>query len=514
MTKQMSLDLLSLAEAVANGELRMGDAEVQVLTAMGPDHETAAEPDLRELRGLIVAASAVRGHARATREAFGAEGTDRTHADALIATLVTGPVRAGSARRHRTRGRAARGPRRTWLLVAATLAIGAGAVGVLVVGGRSVAPNTTSNPISSPTGEMTVGRGNHTATLIGDGRVLVVGGFGTGLVALDSAELYDPNRNTFSPTGSMTSARTNHPAIPLLDGRVLVVGGLGDRAVELSSAELYDPRTGSFSPTGGMTVARGSGYAATLLADGRVLVTGGKTATAVASAELYDPASGTFSPTGSMTDARSEHAAVLLADGRVLVTGGQSEPPTSEPTALASAELYDPISGTFGPTGPMETARAEHTVTLLADRRVLVTGGLQTLLVNKGLPIASAELYDPRTGTFNPTGSMAIPRVGYTATLLVDGQVLIAGGSDLTNTESASGEMLASAERYDPTTGTFSPTGSMATGRAGQTATTLADNRVLVTGGVATLGKSAPGPFLSSAELYDPKTGVFSSTGP
>lgn len=513
MTRQTSLDLLDLAEAVASGELRAVDAERQVHAALGRDSEGTAGPNLSELRGLIAAASAVRGHARATREAFGAEGIDRAHADALIATLVPGPIRPGSARRPLSRGGDARRPRRTWLLVAAMLAIGAGAVGVLVVGGRSVAPNTTSNPISSPTGEMTVGRGNHTATSIGDGRVLVVGGFGTGLIALDSAELYDPSSNTFSPTGSMTSARTNDLAIGLLDGRVLVVGGMSQPSANLDSAEVYDPRTGAFRPTGSMPALRGLGYTATLLADGRVLVTGGKVTAPLASAELYDPASGTFSPTGSMATARSEHAAVLLADGRVLVTGGQGEPPAGDPTALPSAELYDPISGTFSPTGGMTTARAEHSSTLLADGRVLVAGGLQTLIVGEGIPMASAELYDPRTGTFNRTGSMATARVSDTATLLADGRVLVAGGSDLANTESASGEMLASAERYDPTTGTFRPTGSMATGRAGHTATTLADTRVLVTGGVAALSTSGPGPFLSSTELYDPRSGTFSATG-
>ncbi len=507
MTKQTSPDLLDLAEAVANAELRADDAERQVRTALGPDHDAAAEAGLRELRGLIAAASAVRAHVRATHEAFGAQGTDRAHADGSIATLVPGPVRAGSARRHPSRGRDARGLRRTWLLVAATIAIGAGVFGASVVGGRLVAPN----PAPNPTGQMTVGRGNHTATPLGGGRVLVIGGFGTGLVSLASAELYDPKSDTFSPTGSMATARANHTATLLSDGHVLVIGSVPPA---LASAELYDPKSDTFSPTGSMATARG-GYTATLLSDGRVLVTGGKAEpTELASAELYDQRTGTFSPTGSMATARERHTATLLADGRVLVTGGQGEPPAGDPTGLASAELYDPKTGTFSPTGPMTGRRVFHTATLLADGRVLVTGGLQTLAVGGGFPLASAELYDPKTGTFSPTGSMATARIDDTATLLADGRVLVAGGTDLPNAESASGEMLASAELYDPTTGTFSPTGSMATARAGQTATTLADSRVLVTGGVELLTKTGPGPFLASAERYDPKTGTFSATGP
>ncbi|HEY8845606.1 MAG TPA: kelch repeat-containing protein, partial [Candidatus Limnocylindrales bacterium] len=311
----------------------------------------------------------------------------------------------------------------------------------------------------------------------------------------------------FSPTGSMATARANHTATLLSDGRVLVIGSVPPA---LASAELYDPKSGTFSPTGSMTTAR-SGYTATLLSDGRVLVTGGKE---LASAELYDPRSGTFSPTGSMATAREGQAATLLSDGRVLVTGGQGEPPAGDPTGLASAELYDPRSGTFSPTGPMSGGRVIHTATLLADGRILVTGGLQTLHVGGGFPLASADLYDPKSGTFSPTGSMATARDGYTATLLSDGRVLVAGGTDLPNAESASGEMLASAELYDPTTGTFSPTGSMATARVGQTATTLADGRVLVTGGVELLTKTGPGPFLASADRYDPTTGTFSAIGP
>jgi len=165
------------------------------------------------------------------------------------------------------------------------------------------------------------------------------------------------------------------------------------------------------------------------------------------------------------------------------------------PTQPAPAPTASPAASPFGPTGSLVTARANHTATLLLDGRVLIAGGRVSALGD----LASAELYDPKTGTFSPTGSMATPRFHHTATLLSDGRVLITGGDDL--------KAGASAELYDPKTGTFSPTGSMATTRWGHSATLLSDGSVLIAGGEASSGPSA------SAELFDPKTGTFSPTG-
>jgi hypothetical protein len=153
------------------------------------------------------------------------------------------------------------------------------------------------------------------------------------------------------------------------------------------------------------------------------------------------------SPTGSMTTTRDLYTA-LLADGRVLVAGGYDSPYAP----LASADLYDPKTGTFSPTGSMAGARGLHTATLLSDGRVLIAGGgpWGSMLLTASY-LASAELYDPKTGTFSPTGSLATARAWHTATLLADGRVVIAGG--------AGSAFLASAELYDPKTGTFSPTG-------------------------------------------------------
>ena len=169
---------------------------------------------------------------------------------------------------------------------------------------------------------------------------------------------------------------------------------------------------------------------------------------------------------------------------------------------MASAELYDPRTGRFTPTGSMETARGFHTATLLADGRVLVSGAIPPL--GRRARSSPRPSLRPKDRQVQPDGLDGCRAQYHTATLIADGRVLITGGT-------GDASSLASAEMFDPKTGKFSPTGQMADGRVYQTATLLPDGRVLVAGG-ATAGITRQCRFLASAAIYDPKTGTFSAT--
>jgi N-acetylneuraminic acid mutarotase len=237
------------------------------------------------------------------------------------------------------------------------------------------------------------------------------------------------------------------------------------------------------------------GYTPTLLSDGRVLVAGDNYNPGVdPDAELYDPTRGTWTATGRMIAPRGGAAVALLKDGKVLVAGGAAY---GDKNYLASAEVYDPASDTWTATGDMAVGRGDFTATVLTDGSVLVVGGQDHN--GGGVEWASAELYDPISGSWTATGSMSEARYGHTATLLRDGRVLAAGG---VNTDlSGSNGPLATAQLYDPTSGSWSATANLVEARAGATATILSDGRVLVTGGFDINGP------LTTAELYDPGSG-------
>jgi hypothetical protein len=185
---------------------------------------------------------------------------------------------------------------------------------------------------------------------------------------------------------------------------------------------------------------------ATLLKNGDVLVLGGDDASGnpVATAELYDPGTGMFTPTGSMSVARAAHTATLLTSGAVLVTGGRSSGGANI-TVIASAELFDPATGAFVLTGSMESPREFHTATKLTDGKVLVTGGLSG---TGYLYLSTAELFDPANGIFTPAGNMEIERFLHTATLLTNGAVLVTGGTSTRGYSTQSPNILASAELF------------------------------------------------------------------
>jgi Galactose oxidase, central domain/IPT/TIG domain len=352
------------------------------------------------------------------------------------------------------------------------------------------------------TGNMTTARSGHSATLLASGKVLIVGGGDDA-----SAELFDPATEKFAPTGSLSTPRYGASANLLADGRVLIAGGFGTTAgpdghlPRLSSAELYDPQTGNFSATGSMTVGRIL-HTATLLNDGRVLIAGGTDESggggaATASAELYDPVTGTFTTTGSMLSERAQHTATLLPSGEVLIAGGwnghAADSADDPPWDPLFAELFDPSTGKFSYTGSMSTTRIGHTATRMSDGKVLMLGGIWALQNAQEQPPDPiyAELYDPATGAFSPVADVSLAQDSYTATLLKNGQVLIVGGEE-------ANVAVASAELIDLANQSLTTTGSLGTARKGHTATRLNDGRVLVTGGTDRNGNA-----LATAERYE-----------
>ncbi len=271
------------------------------------------------------------------------------------------------------------------------------------------------------TGQMSAARVGHTATLLPNGKVLITGGADTGGNLLSSAELYDAAKGGFTSAGNLNTARSNHQATLLSDSKMLITGG-GSGESSLASAEIYDPEKGVFLSAGEMTTPRKS-HQATLLENGNILITGGSSGkfspeATLSNAEIFDRWTGTFAATGNMTVRRYGHAATRLADGRVLVTGGSAGREWKDRTV--GAEIFDPNRKLFLKTESMSLQRFNHQAAtlLLADGRVLVAGAG-----------ARVEIFDPVSGIFSSTaGNVGTGRVFSSATLLPNGEVLITGG--------------------------------------------------------------------------------------
>jgi N-acetylneuraminic acid mutarotase len=359
-----------------------------------------------------------------------------------------------------------------------------------LVGARTASAAGMSNTLEISSGWTTTAnlnnaRVHHTATLLANGKVLVVGGiyYAPNTVYQQSAELYDPATGVWRPTGSLNVARAYHTATLLPNGKVLVSGGRDNNfGYALRSAELYDPITEVWTETSDLGQARSS-HTATLLQQGRVLVAGGENEDEpLNTAEIYDPnTGGWFYTQNNLNRAKQGHTATRLANGNVLVVGNGSD------VGDETCEFYDAAAGRWRTTSAINYHHSAHTATLLPNGKVLAAKG------------SAAEVYDAATGVWIQTGNVSIVRVLATATLLPNGQVLFAAGWDLNSLVD-----LNSAEVYDPATGIFAPTGSLNAARRNHTATLLPNGQVLVTGGERGRSNSSSDPLtaLNSAELY------------
>ncbi len=349
-------------------------------------------------------------------------------------------------------------------------------------------------PAQDPTGwdsvgPLTHGRALATTTLLADGRVLVVGGEDTDYAMLASVEIFDPSTNTFQDAAPLPAPRDHHTATLLQSGEVLVTGGgqgseisvpTGDKT--LASALLYDPKKNEWREVGSMSSSR-AGHRAALLDDGRVLVVGGGAvvgyscaqihpnctiATSLGSAEIYDPATGTWSPTGSLSQPRLAFSLNLTPAG-VVASGG-----AAENHGLESVEIFDPAANAWHPGPKLNGQRLYHSAALLGERLVVAGGKIANVA-----PITSVDVLDPSASKWTAGASLDEARTGASFVALQSGNGLIVAGND----QIGKVPFIAQASIYDPTNDAWTAIEPLQQGRYSQGSVLLADGSVLVIGG-------------------------------
>nr|WP_295901924.1 kelch repeat-containing protein [uncultured Bdellovibrio sp.] len=458
----------------------------------------------------------------------------------------------------------------------------------------------------SQAASLSQGRLNHTATALQDGKVLIVGGAinnGASTTCLNTSALYDPASNTWSAAASLATGRCYHSATLLSDGRVMVIGGRTENSVALgisnylSSAEIYNPATNTWTAAASMTASRGY-HSAVLLKSNKIFVVGGRNTSGLLTTALYNPSANSWAAGPSLTKSRKDHTATLLPEGKVVIIGGVDD----TGVILSDTTLYDPssgASGAFSNGASLAIARKSHTATLIGDR-VFVIGGSTTstafkdtviydpsinqwqtfadlksgprylhtaniagqyLVVLGGLsettylfpvntpeklnistfiwksegnmsasrfiPAAallnngkvfvsggvsteptlnyptSSDIFDPATGNWSAAAPIPAPRARSTSTTLPNGKVLVVGGQDDAN-------ILGTTILYDPNSDSWSAGPSLSHPRSGHVAVLLPNGKVLVIGGTGDFGGSL---LIGEAEVYDPSTNTWSSGG-
>jgi hypothetical protein len=359
---------------------------------------------------------------------------------------------------------------------------------------------------------------------------------GSGLLRLRDVAPSITYSGSFEPVDLGSAPPVNGVAVR--GGRVLFLGDLNPALNPTRNVRVWDPVSGKFATTGMLRSAR-SDPTFVSLRDGRVLVLGGDVTAATdgagwsslpATAEVFDPVSGTSQAVGPLVARRTMFATALLPDGRVLISGGYDPTKAGNPEAAATAEIFDPATGTFTATGSMRTARGAHTSLTLPDGRVLVFGGVTGNWggAPRGNAEAPLEIFDPAAGVFSPAASVGDTSSGFAAVVLADGHVLVIhnGCDDRDDHPTPAGHHVANVEFYDPASGLYRAAGQLP--NCVDTATALPTGEVLVTGFWWDLaarhdqsggGKFRPGQageemLIGWSALFDPDTGEVRETAP
>jgi len=359
--------------------------------------------------------------------------------------------------------------------------------------------NVTTGTFTLTSGQLAYSKDYSKSILLDNGKVLIAS---ANYSYATAAEVYDPSTQTFSRTSNdMSTAgngRTYGGVVKLQNGKVFFIGGNN----YTKTAEIYDPTTNMFTLTNGITSRGRSRSTTTLLNNGQVLITGGYDgSTHSASCELYDPNSDTFRSTGNMSSGRSNHTATKLSDGTVLIVGGYDPGKFTVNGISNTAEIYNPITGTFSrTTGNLNKVRQQHTATLLNNGKVLIVSGA-TNTGSSNFTSSDAELYDPTTKTFTLINiSAGTGRIFHQATLLANGKVLITGGSKFDYSETYADGLI-----FDPITNTFyTEASSMTYSRRFHTACLLNDESVLIVGGYSPQGATSGQGYTKTAEIFKP----------
>lgn len=379
--------------------------------------------------------------------------------------------------------------------------------GVALSNPRSVLMNLPDNFVNSLGTLSTFGTALHQSTVFGDGRYVLVSGGGSGTLLAPTpgmqTEVYDSYTHSFLPGPNLSVPRVLHTGTALDDGRILIAGGLDGVATNnWSDAEIYDPATGTMTVLGSMMQGPRAAHAATLLDDGRVLITGGNTIFAVSGAgnfiqiyqsahdqvDIFDPTTNTFTPGPPMLEKRAGHSAVKLPDGRVLVAGGISDgnlitipflPPIATPVYAVAAEIYDPATNSWSATGMHSTGRILGNMEVLPSGNVLLCGGASGATLTS---TDAAEIWDGSNSTWSGPAAITMPATVALAasTVLPDGTVAVLGGASGSQLTPTSLDQVA---RFSETNFSWTSTTPLPIPLSGHTLSALPDGSFVVVGG-------------------------------